>query len=303
MPAPTVQKAAALEIGKLNQPVVTLYQVALIIFELYQAGSYRGEKLASLKKSHANRSDCTRNINALIENGVLEESNAVRHKEVFSVLGRESSSINEIACSVDPFAYISHLSAMEWHGLTDRIGRVLTYSSPPPKRWREHAWQKMQKDLGQQNIQEFFRQNLPQLKRLNVKKISRVSVHRYLSDHLGAFVSIKGRCLRVSTIGRTFLDMIREPNLCGGIRHVIDAYTEHAPRYQKQIIDEIDRHGTKIDKVRAGYVLEEHANITSPAINTWTEFAQRGGSRKLDANSPYSPDYSERWCLSLNLEA
>jgi predicted transcriptional regulator of viral defense system len=110
--------------------------------------------------------------------------------------------------------------------------------------------------------------------------------------------------MRVATIGRTFLDMIREPELCGGIYHVLEVYAEYAQRYLRLIVDVIDRHGSKIDKVRAGYILDErlelpHANST---IESWRALVQRGGSRKLQANAPYSSRFSEKWCLSINIE-
>ena len=295
-------KALTLEIGGLNQPVVTLYEISVIIYKLYQVGSYKGEQLANLKKIRASRSYCTRIVRSLMQLGILEESQSVRHSAVFNVLGREQGLPNEIACSIDPFAYISHLSAMEWHGLTDRIGRTLFYSSPPPRKWRQFAWEKMQKDVGIDHIQGYLTENLPRLKRINPKKIGRSPIHRHLSDHLGAFTSVQGRCLRVSTIGRTFLDMLREPDLCGGIYDVLDVYDQHGPRYQKLIVDEIDRHGTKIDKVRAGYILEERMDLSEPRIDKWSKFVQRGGSRKLHAKSPYSTDHSEKWYLSINIE-
>ena len=297
-----LNKAVTLEVGRLNQPVVTLYQVAIVIFKLYQARTYRGEKLVHLKKKHPERSDCMRVIRDLEGLGILEKSVSVRHPEVFSVLGREQGPVEEVVCSIDPFAYISHLSAMEWHGLTDRIARTLTYSSPPPKQWQQFAYEKMRKDIGEDEVQDYRQQRLPHLKRLNLRRIGRITVHRYLSEHLGAFVSVQGRSLRVSTIGRTFLDMIREPDLCGGIYHVLEVYDEHVPRYLKLVVDEIDRHGRDIDKVRAGYILEEHMRLSEPRIENWRQFVQRGGSRKLYARSPYSANYSENWCLSINVD-
>jgi predicted transcriptional regulator of viral defense system len=115
-------------------------------------------------------------------------------------------------------------------------------------------------------------------------------------------VTVQGKPRRVATIGRTFLDMLREPDLCGGIYHVLDIFAEQAPRYLRLIVDEIDRHGTKIDKVRAGYVLAERLNLTHPAFAVWQTCAQRGGSRKLDAQADYSPRFSETWCLSINID-
>ena len=301
MPMDT-RKAVALQIGKLNQPVVTLYQIAVIIFKLYKDGSYQGQKLTRLKKTRAVRSDCTRIISDLVAVGILEKSRSVRHSYVFNILGREQGEPSEVICSIDPFGYISHFSAMEWHGLTDRVTHTLFYSSPPSKSWNRFAWTKMQRDVGERNIQDYLTQQLPQLTRLSIKKIGRVSVHRYSSEHLGAYASIQGRALRVSTIGRTFLDMIREPDLCGGIHHVLDVYEQYSARYLGLIVDETDRHGRIIDKVRSGYVLDERMGLSDPRIDAWTKFVQRGGSRKLYAGSPYNPDHSQKWCLSTNIE-
>lgn len=297
-----LNKAVTLEIGGINQPVITLYQIAMIISKLYRTGSYKSEKLTHLRKTHAARSDCTRIIQGLMGLGILGQSHTVRHTEIFNILGREQVLSNEVICSIDPFAYISHLSAMEWHGLTDRVVRTLFYSSPPPPKWKKFAWKKMQKDIGEDYVQDYLEQNLPSLTRLNFKKIGRIPVHRYSSEHLGAFTSIQDRVLRVSTIGRTFLDMVREPDLCGGIHHVLEIYEQYGVHYLNLIVDEIDRHGKKIDKVRAGYILEERMSLNESRIGDWKKFAQRGGSRKLYAGSPYTPEYSEKWCLSLNIE-
>jgi hypothetical protein len=67
------------------------------------------------------------------------------------------------------------------------------------------------------------------------------------------------------------------------------------------VLKEIDTNGSQIEKVRAGYILEELCGIKDFVIENWLQFAQRGSSRKLDPSSEFSPDYSERWCLSLNI--
>lgn len=96
--------------------------------------------------------------------------------------------------------------------------------------------------------------------------------------------------------------MIRRPDLCGGIRHVIEVYKGHASTYLTLITAEIDAHGAPIDKIRAGYILEEMCSLSDPVVAGWQRYVQRGGSRKLDAASEYSPHYSARWCLSINIE-
>ena len=84
--------------------------------------------------------------------------------------------------------------------------------------------------------------------------------------------------------------------------HIIDVYKENASIYLKTIVEEIERHGGPIDKVRAGYILDEVCELSDPKINGWLQYVQRGGSRKLVANASYSPIFSEKWCISLNLE-
>lgn len=295
--------AVTFKIGKTRQSLVTVYEIGVLVFHLYFEKHYNNEKLSGIKKRYPDGSDVTRIIEILCRRGVLQESKTVRNRAVFSILGREDSSPEEVGCTIDPFAYVSHMSAMEWHGLTGRIAKVLFLSSPRASQWRKFAREKMEKDLGgPEKFLNYQLTRMPLLGRLGVSKIRGKSLSCYSSLHLGAFISLRDSPLRVSTVGRTFLDMIREPDLCGGIYHVVEVYSEHAKRNLQLIVDEIDRHGTNIDKVRAGYLLEERLGLTRPAIEGWAKFAQRGGSSKLYAGEAYSPAYSEKWCLSINVE-
>jgi predicted transcriptional regulator of viral defense system len=158
----------------------------------------------------------------------------------------------------------------------------------------------MKKDLSE-DFSLFSEAHLPQLQRTAFTKLGGRPVHRYTSNHHGAFRLLKEPNLRVSTLGRTFLDMLREPALCGGILHVLNVFRDAANSYLRLILDEIDQHGGDIDKVRAGFILEELCKTRDPRIDSWTAFAKRGGSRKLDASTEYSPQFSERWSLSINV--
>jgi predicted transcriptional regulator of viral defense system len=220
---------------------------------------------------------------------------------VFVILGKEPTAA-EVACVVDPFAYLSHLSAMEHHGLTNRMPKMLFLSSPPPTEWRQSALARMKRDLGEEQFEVYNTAGLPALTKPQFDKLHRQAVNVYTSLHLGAFVAIRDRALRVATLGRTFLDMLKEPDLCGGIYHVLEVFETHASTYLRLITDELDQHGTKIDQVRAGYVLEERCGLESPSLDRWQSQVQRGGSRKLYAKGEYSSRFSERWGLSLNIE-
>lgn len=218
----------------------------------------------------------------------------------YRLFGRKTATPAEIACSLDPFAYVSHLSAMEYHGLTDRFPKTLFMSTPPLKEWRMQASQRMSRDLGDQ-LERYKASGLPQLTRPSLTAIDRTVIQFHERSQMGAFRRIAGSPLCVATVGRTFLDMLREPGLCGGMQHVLDIYRGQAKRYASLIVDEIDRHGAPIDKVRAGYVLTEVCHLSLPATEAWKAFAQRGGSRKLDPDAEYAADYSDTWKLSLNV--
>jgi predicted transcriptional regulator of viral defense system len=132
-------------------------------------------------------------------------------------------------------------------------------------------------------------------------RLNQTPIHFCERSQLGAFRLVSGSNLRVATIGRVFLEMIREPALCGGLQHVVDVYGTEAKRYIRPIIDEIDRHGLPIDMVRAGYLLTEVCQLDAPEFHEWQKLAQRGGSRKLDPDAEYATVFSERWKLSINL--
>ncbi len=295
-----IEKALSLSLGELEEPVVTRYRLGLIVADLYMKKSFHGESLNRIRKEHASSSEFNKSLLSLEDAGILKPHPDLKHA-AFRLLGRKDEDPADVVCTVDPFCYVSHLSAMAHHGLTNRIPAKLFLSSPPAKEWNAEAEERMEKDLGT-GIADYVEGGMPALLRVAMKKINGVEISRFASMHRGAFKNTRGRMLRVSTIGRTFLDMLRNPELCGGMRHVVEVYEEHAATYLRLISDEVDRHGKPIDKVRAGYLLSEKQGLKNDTVESWVAFAQRGGSRKLNASGEYAPVFSDKWCLSLNLD-
>jgi predicted transcriptional regulator of viral defense system len=290
-------KAITLSLGDLNKPIVSKYQFGLIVNRIYRNKVYGGEPV-NLQKDFAEKSDVNKYLNLLLDEGVLSPHKNLSN--IFTLLGRSGGDPEDIACAVDPFCYMSHLSAMSYHGLTDRIPGKLFISSPPVSAWRLFAKEHMQKDLGD-DYGAYCENGLPMLVKTKMQKIDKTEIHCLSSKHLGAYKSVRGRTLRVSSIGRTFLEMLRNPELCGGINHVIDVFEEHGSRYLRLITDDIDQNGAPIDKVRAGYIFDELMGIESEVIEGWASLAQRGGSRKLDSSSEYLAAWSDKWKISLNV--
>lgn len=294
----TLLKALAQELGRIPQPVITSYQLGYLIFNAYLNNAI-GDATLSLKKHLPERTQYNIALNDMLNTGVLSKFSGLSGK-YFKILGKPDVDAEEIICSIDPFCYISHLSAMAYHGITDRLPRTVFVSSPPPKEWRGFAVEQMKKDLKEQ-YDTYVEQRFPKITRPRPEKIAGRIIEFKHSSHMGAYKNIQGKSLRVSNIGRTFLDMLRDPELCGGIQHVIDVYKEYSKQYLRQIIDEIDTHGKDIEKMRAGFILESEVDVRHPRIDVWQSKVQRGGSRKLDPNNEYSPFFSERWAISLNL--
>ncbi|MDO8291018.1 MAG: hypothetical protein Q7T44_17525 [Parvibaculum sp.] len=293
-----IQRALAIELGKLGTPAVLRYDIARITWHLYKGRTYEGQPLA-IKLEVLDTRAFFRIEKMLQSNGILQSLPGVTGQAAYGLIGGNLSDHNAVICSIDPFCYLSHLSAMEFHGLTDRMPEQIYISTPASTEWTAFAVERMVKDLGE-DWAAYSASGLPRLGRTSVNKLGKRPVHRYSSIHRGAFRSIKDSPVRVATLGRTFLDMLREPVLCGGIAHVLQVFKEHAATSKRLIFDELDRHGTKIDKVRAGFILEEICQLHDPRIDAWVECAARGGSRKLDASADYEPKFSERWMLSIN---
>ena len=293
-------KAVSLHLGSLDQAVVTRYELGTLIYNMYRTKRF-GNRRLRIRKSSPELNDLSNAIKHLLNQGILSYDHDFPSNWVFRVLGRQNIPAEDIACTVDPFAFVSHLSAMDYHGLTDRLPTTLYLSSPIEKLWRDLAFQRTKKDC-EDSFEEYLRIGFPTLRRIALLKIGQRPIQRKgVSDFHGAYRTVQGRAFRVTTIGRTFLDMLREPALCGGINHVLDVFDSHNRRYLDLIIGEIDKKGSPIDKVRAGYILDERCSVEHLTIQHWLQYVQRGGSRKLDAKSDYSSTFSEKWSLSINV--
>jgi predicted transcriptional regulator of viral defense system len=296
-----IKAAMSRHLRELGQPVITDYDLCMTLFNMHQSKKYRGKPLEITSQFllvNEAYMDITR---PLIDLGLISPHKDFPEGRVYEIVGNHYQEAGDIVCSVDPFAYMSHLSAMEYHGLTNRLPKMLFISTPPPKEWSKFAAQKMEKDC-RGFVADYLKGQLPKLVNIQFDRIQKTQITRYASIHRGAFKNVEGRKLRVSTVGRTFLDMLRKPDYCGGMRHVMEIFGSSAGQYKPLIIDELDRHGNSIEQARAGYLLEEYGHIQDEKINEWAKHVQRGGSRKLDPEGPYRETFSERWSLSLNVD-
>lgn len=287
----------ALENSLLNKdlPVVSLYDFYVMGHQLFQSKTWNNEPLTRMPQDW----DQLRATNAVRR---LQARHALVADSDFAsgvwrvTQATRAGSAEEVACIADPFAYVSHLSAMQRYGLTDRSPQALHLTTPKRPLWNALRSERARNDLPEVPRVENLILNRPGFR----DTIRRRPVVVHVSSHPWKPSPISGEETRITSIGQTFADMLTEPGLCGGMRHVLDVWENEAGQWVQEIVAAIDQLDIKIVKVRAGYILSEIMDIDHPALHNWEKFAQRGGSRKLDPDADYAPDFSERWMLSIN---
>lgn len=279
-------------------PITTTHQLRCIIASIYSEKA-EGKLSIYSREDIPSDADLRRTINQLREFHLISTDRDFR-SGVFRINELPDGSCAEIVSLVDPFCYVSHLSAMEEYGLTDRISKAMIFSTHEPRNWRKAANEKLEADLNE------FGKYLGGFTNLTINKhavpnmVRGREVRMFSTRRLGKCVLKRGSQIRISSIGQVFADMVVEPNLCGGINHVIETWEAEAENYLEEIINEINKLKLKAAKVRAGYLLNERLGIDHPLIDEWQQFAQRGGSRKLDPTGDYRPPFSDRWMISIN---
>lgn len=274
-----------------NRPVITPFELFHLIWAMYKNAS--GKNLY-LRSKQPDASDYTRLRSNLKKTGHIGADRDYGAR-AFRVIAVSDQPAETIACLVDPTCYVSHLSAMQRWGLTDRHPQALILTRPD--RGSAHA----QLAAHMASVLDEGEANPHPLKIIShPEHVRRRRLHLY--ETKGAGLSVKNRSddVRISTIGQTFLDMLQKPELCGGMVHVIDVWEAHAATYLGDIVSTVDRATSDLVKSRAGYILEERMKVDHPVIQAWKALGQRGSSRKLDPGKPFASVFSETWMISLN---
>jgi len=291
-------------------PVVTEYEIFRILRNLHFAKIYEGEKIRVSKHTP----DRTRyrhiiskleterylrpdpDIHPPIEDNLFSHYGGPAVATVFRVSDVPDGTAEDISALIDPFCYISHISAMQKYSLTNRIPEALILSTP--RSWASQRDAKIAKDYSDLEDGDYIAP-LKQIGWPDTIRNRRVSLHKTVRSP--AVKQVRGSFARIAAVGEVFVQMLDRPELCGGMRHVIEVWENNASIYLDDIIKAVDLAKESIIKVRAGYILEEKLNLYHPNISVWSSFAQRGGSRKLDPSAEYVSNFSEKWMLSLNV--
>lgn len=290
-------EAAEAAILKTNCPVITDYGIYRLGYELANERAWEGQSLKYVPQGWDEKR--SRNLTKrLVSRRSLVQDQDFRSGVWRVVQATRAGTAEEVACLADPFCYVSHLSAMQRYGLTDRSPEALHITRPSRPVWNAMKMEKLANELPSEQVREaagvLFQFGLnPTLRRRPVET--------HETKYPAPTTLVRGEQTRVVEIGQTFVDMLAEPHLCGGIHHALDVWERSAEDWIDPIIAAVDAENASIVKVRAGYILTERLGLTDTRIEAWKAFAQRGGSRKLDPDAPYAPVFSEAWMLSLNV--
>jgi predicted transcriptional regulator of viral defense system len=319
--------AVAEQIRRTGKPIVTWFDVEDVVRRLFRERKFDGKPLkirrdypttetfGAIRRALINpySLDLRGALSELIElqSALLEQAAESGGQllvedpefsgQVWRVAGVPDGTPEELCCLADPWCYVSHLSAMQRWGFSNRNPLALHITRPARKIWRQQA------DAELREIQRTAPSDLVSKGRIHVtfpSSLRRRELLVFQPSYLGHSVTISDSHARVGTVGQTFWDMMQEPRRCGGMAHVMEIWQEKAEDYIEEIIsvfEDKEMPTTNLAFCRAGYVFEEIVGHQDSRIAAWTRFGKQGGSAKLDPEAPFETRHSERWNLSLNV--
>ncbi len=201
---------------------------------------------------------------------------------------------DEILMEANPYAAVSHVSALVFHGLTDDLPQELIATVPAS--YAGDLLPPGTTALDWEGLSPVHGRRPSKILSWPVRWI-RVTPDRYFG--LREYQP-QGYPVRVTTPERTLVDGLQDPSLCGGFEHVLQAWTRARDTLDlAALVEIVDRFDVGVLRQRVGFILDE-LDLAHPAVEAWRTLAKRGGSSKLLGSEPYAPTYSERWSLSIN---
>lgn len=295
----TLKDALAAWLQDRRRAVVSDHELALAVVDLYRTKTYEGDEIG-VKKDVPEQRDITRSIRMLLEDNILSPDIDLTGF-AYRVRSVPDEPAEAVICTIDPLTYVSHLSAMQRHGLTERDPTELSFSRPAKPMWQRLVSEHIADEIGSLRLGDGRR--VPRIQHAIIpERVRKRVVQVHETRHPGSWQLVRDANIRVATIGQTFADMLARPQWCGGMAHVLEVWGSQAVTFLEEIIEAVERAPIKLVKVRAGYILEERLGLQDARVENWTTFAQRGGSQVLDPEGDYLPIFSEKWMISVNVK-
>ena len=212
-------------------PVITPSQLFWQVYETYQLG--KNERLY-LRNEHPLKPQYDRLRRNLIAAHIIRPDKDYGDRAYY-INAIPNLPADEITCILDPLCHVSHLSAMQRWGLTDRAPAFLQLTKPN----RGLARIKLQEKTTQQlHNTQYDSPPIPLTDISHPKKVRSQPINIFATASPGALIKIRGTETRISSIEQTFLDTIAKPKMCGGMSHVIQVWKNNFEKYSTTIIME-----------------------------------------------------------------
>ena len=280
------------QLAGLGRPIIAPFDLYELIRHMYRE---QDRRVLYLRDAAPDASAYARLRTNLRKSGIIAPDHDYGGR-LLRILAEPDLPADDIVCLADPTCYISHLSAMQRWGLTNRAPNALMLTRPDRALAAGMLSRIMEERMGPGETTPV---PLRRITHPAVVRRREITVHD--TKAAGQWIAARGTQTRISTIGQTFLDMLQKPEDCGGMTHVLETWEAHARTYLDEIIDAVDAAETGIVKSRAGYILDERLGVRDVRLAGWQALGQRGSSRKLDPSSPFASTFSEKWMISLNV--
>jgi predicted transcriptional regulator of viral defense system len=230
------------------------------------------------------------------QRGEIEPVRGFRHLYEVTVPYARQGLIDEreVLFELHPYATLSHLSALAFHGLTNEQPKGLTATASAdvtggllPIGTGPRDWEGVQRPGGIMATRVLGR----------AVEWQRMRPERYFGF---ADYEPFGYPMRYTTPERTLIDGLQNPDLSGGIVNVLRAWVLARDTIDLDVlVYQAERFDVAVLRQRVGYVLDQ-IGLTHHRLEQWRATSHRGGSSRLVGSEPFASTYDEHWNLSLN---
>lgn len=200
----------------------------------------------------------------------------------------------EALLELHPYAVLSHLTALVFHGLTEEQPKGLTATASAdttggllPIGTVPSDWEGVTRPGGRAVPRVLGRP---------------VAWQRVKPERFFGFAEYQplGYPLRLTVVERTLIDGLQTPDLCGGIGNVLRAWALARDTIDLELlVYQVERFDVAVLRQRVGFVLDR-LGLAHPRVERWRLGARRGGSSRLVGSLPFASTFDERWNLSIN---
>lgn len=230
------------------------------------------------------------------ERGEIKRIKGFRHLYEVTVPYARQGFVDEreMLFELHPYAVLSHLSALVFHGLTEEQPKGITVTVATdvqggllPIGTSPRDWEGVQWPGGRTPG------------KINGRPVQwlRIKPERFFGF---ADYQPLGYSMRSMTPERTLIDGLQNPNLCGGITNVLRAWVLAQDTINLDVLlHQAERFDVAVLRQRVGYIVDQ-LGLSHPIVERWRAASQRGGSSRLVASAPFMSTFDKRWNLSIN---